>query len=77
MKTAPDVVSIWIWNHAHQVSVELVDFLVFNCDGYRDPGGNQPDVQVIGHYTRMMSQSDVTLSVQRMVVGHGVCVAGQ
>ena len=61
-EAALDAVSIWVWNHAHQVRVELVDFLVFNHDGYRDSSGNQPDVGVIGCYTRMMSQSNVTLS---------------
>ena len=75
MKVAPDAVSVWVWNSAHQVCVELADFLVFDHDGYRDPSGDQPDVGVIGCYTRMMSQSNVTLLIQRMVVRHGVSVA--
>ena len=51
MQAAPDVMAMWIWYHTHQVGVELVDLLVFDLDGYWDTSSDQPNIQVISHYT--------------------------
>ena len=76
MKATPDAVSIWIWNCAHQVHVVMLNLPVFDhFDGYRDSSGDQPNVGIVGGYTRIMSQSNVALSIQRMVIRHGVSVA--